>query len=333
MTHPHATAHSGRVCPRNGRMLRLCCWGMLLGSIWTFPGCSIQSLVVKKAAAALSGTGTVFSGDDDPELIQDALPFALKTYESLLQAAPDDDNLLLATGSAFTMYAYAFVQLAADTLPDERIGERKFRQARAKKLYLRARRYLFRALDIRHPGLVEALGQGNPDSVLARTQTADTALLYWTGMSWMGAFTADKFDMELAVGVPQAVALIRRTMDLDDDYGRGAAHEFFISYFGSMPPSMGGSHDKARAHYARVLEIAGDTKAAPHVALATSVAVANQDADEFRSLLHKALSVSPDASEGDRLVNILSHRRARWLLDHIDQFFLIDDITEQEDLQ
>ena len=37
---------------------------------------------------ALSGGG-VYTSDEDPELIREALPFGLKTYESLLDVSPD----------------------------------------------------------------------------------------------------------------------------------------------------------------------------------------------------------------------------------------------------
>lgn len=296
-------------------------------------GCSISEWALRKAGSALSGSGTVFSGDDDPELIADALPFALKTYESLLQATPDNGDLLLATGSAFTMYAYAFVQLPADTLPDSRIGEKKHMRARAKKLYLRGRDYLLRALELRYPGSVAALRDGNADSVLAQTTVGDTSLLYWTGASWMGAFTADKFDMALAVEVPVAVALVRRTLELDSTYGRGSAHDFFVSYYGAMPASMGGSKEKAREYFERSVALSDSNRAGPYVSLATSVCVADQDVDEFRRLLRTALDIDIEALPGERLANTLSQRKARWLLDHTGDLFLESAVeTSQGDI-
>ncbi len=318
------------VPPRGVRFLPVV---LLCGAVCvSVPGC-LGGLVMSKAGAALSGTGTVFSGDEDPELIADALPFALKMHESLLEAMPENIDLLLATGSAFTMYAYAFVQLPAEMLPDTRIAERTEMLLRAKKLYLRARGYLFRAFEARYPGSAGLLNTGAADSVVLRTGPLDTALLYWTGAAWMGAFTADKFDMSLAVNVPAAVALVRRSLELDERYGMGSAHEFFISYYGAMPSSMGGSVGKAREHFARALEIARGAKAGPYLALATSVCIGTQDAAEFRELLNKALAVDVDASPATRLANILAQRKAEWLLAHIDDFFLPmeEPLPEQEE--
>jgi hypothetical protein len=55
-----------------------------------------------------------FATDDDPELIGDALPFALKLMEGLLDQVPQHRGLLFATSSGFTQYSYVWVQQPAD---------------------------------------------------------------------------------------------------------------------------------------------------------------------------------------------------------------------------
>jgi predicted anti-sigma-YlaC factor YlaD len=66
-------------------------------------------------------------------------------------------------------------------------------------------------------------------------------------------------------------------------------------------------------------------KASPYVALATSVCVAEQDIGKFKELLNKALAIDIEARPQHRLANILTQRKARWLLDHIDNYFLLDE--------
>ena len=87
---------------------------------------------------------------------------------------------------------------------------------------------------------------------------------------------------------------------------------------------MGGSDEKARYHYQRAVELSDGTKAAPHVTLATTVAVRNQNVEEFRSLLGMALAIDPDAVPHLRLANLISQRQAAWLLLHIEDFFLLE---------
>ena len=38
---------------------------------------------------ALAGGGGVYASDEDPEFVFEALPFGLKTYESLLETSPE----------------------------------------------------------------------------------------------------------------------------------------------------------------------------------------------------------------------------------------------------
>src|SRR5438034_178160 len=127
----------------------------LLGS--TACGCSIQRMAVKSMANSLTSGPDVFASDDDPELVRDAVPFGLKTLESLLQTLPRHEGLLLSLCRGYTQYAYAFVQMDAEALENtDRAGASRLRE-RALKLYLRARGYGLRGLELRHPGISEEL--------------------------------------------------------------------------------------------------------------------------------------------------------------------------------
>jgi predicted anti-sigma-YlaC factor YlaD len=52
------------------------------------------------------------------------------------------------------------------------------------------------------------------------------------------------------------------------------------------------------------------------------VSVRTQDVGEFRALLEKALKVDLDRYPENRLSNVIMQRRARWLLENTDDFFL-----------
>src|SRR3989449_11697582 len=84
----------------------------------TGSGCSMKKVAINKLGNALANSGTTFASDDDPELIQSAVPFSLKLMESLLAESPRHRGLLLASSSGFTQYAYAFLQQEADEVVD-----------------------------------------------------------------------------------------------------------------------------------------------------------------------------------------------------------------------
>jgi predicted anti-sigma-YlaC factor YlaD len=288
---------------------------------------SCSTFAVRTVAGFLagSGQGTVFSGDEDPELVGEALPFAMKTYESLLDADPRNAPLALATGRAFVSYAFAFVQAPSDQLPPEQVDQQRAMHQRAKKLFLRAREYVMRGLEVRRQGFAAALARDDVQAALRLTRKDDADYLYWAATAWMGAFSADPFDFALIVAVPRAVAMLRQVDAWDDAYGAGAVHEIFISFYGAAPADLGGGEPKARASFARAVELSKGLRAGPYVALATSVSVKNQNAAEFRELLGKALAIDVNADIPDRLVNIINQRKARWLLDHVDDYFLSDE--------
>src|SRR5512138_3150997 len=102
-------------------------------------GCSLKRMAVNSVANSIASGGDVFSRDDDPELIRDAVPFGLKTMESLLEVVPKNRNLLLAACQGYTQYAYAFVQLDGDTIESTRYDLASRQHDRALKLFLRAR--------------------------------------------------------------------------------------------------------------------------------------------------------------------------------------------------
>ena len=98
--------------------------------------CSPRAYVVSRVADAVSSGGDSFARDDDPELVREAVPFALKSMESLLDSQPDHKGLLAALCRGFTQYAAAFVRQDAEEAQDPLV--RRAGMERARRLLLRA---------------------------------------------------------------------------------------------------------------------------------------------------------------------------------------------------
>ncbi len=152
------------------------------------PGCSIRGYAINKVGDALAGTGSSFGSDDDPELIGDASPFGLKTMESLLEESPRHKGLLLAATRGFVQYAYGWVQMDADALEATDLARATAMRERSRRLYLRARDYGLRGLEVDLPGLRAALAR-DPKAALAKAKKDQVPLLYWTAMAWGAALT------------------------------------------------------------------------------------------------------------------------------------------------
>lgn len=298
------------------RMAVLAAALLLLGST----GC-VKRLAVGALAKAMASGGAVYASDNDPELIRDALPFALKTFETLLAERPDHVGLLTATCKGFTQYGFAFVEVEA-----ERVEADDFRRAlelrdRALRLYLRARDYGLRALEIDAPGITERLQREPASAAATFDDPHQVERVFWTGAAWGAAISVGLKRPELTADIDAVRALARQALLLDEDFERGAIHTLMIS-LESLPEAMGGSPRRARDHFERAVELSGGRLAAPFVTFAASVPVAQQDRQEFVRLLETALAIDPGASPDDRLANLVTQQRARILLERIDDLFL-----------
>ncbi|NLL13231.1 MAG: hypothetical protein GX267_07495 [Fibrobacter sp.] len=290
--------------------------------------CSVSRLAVKKAGATLSNQqSTVFTGEDDPELVRDALPFTMKFYETILEKDSMNAELCLATGKLFCLYAQAFILFPSDTLPDSMADQKKAMRKRAKKLLLRGRDYCLRGLDLRHPGFATLLKGKSSDSALALTDHADTSFLYWCSASWMAAIIADRSDLALGMTIKKAASLMLRVAELNDQYDYGAAHEILCAYRASIPKSLGGSDEKARVHFQKAVTFSSGEKLSPYITCATSLSVKNKNRAEFSEMLQKALSVNIQKRPSLKLQNTIYQQRAKWLLANIDKFFPVPDNT------
>ena len=287
------------------------------------PGCSVRKMAVNSVANALAAGSDTYASDDDPELVAAAIPFGLKTMESLLAETPRHEGLLLAAASGFTQYSWAFVQSEADYVEAKDLARATELRARARKLYRRALRYGLRGLEARHPGFGAGLrSDALREKTLVAATKADVPLLYWTGAAWGAAISLSKEDAELTADQGLVEEMERRALELDEAFGQGAIHDFFIAYDGGRPPSAGGSVERARAHFERAVALSSGKRAAPYVSLAETVSVGAQDRAEFEALLKKALAVDPDAAPELRLANTVAQRRASWLLASADLLFL-----------
>lgn len=294
----------------------------------TLAGCSVEKLALRKVSSMLTSSSgsNVFTSDNDPDFVGQALPFAIKLYETLLASLPDNAPLRLRTGSLYIMYANAFIETPADMTPRSELDRKDFLLARAKNLYLRGRDILFVALEKKNPAIRKQLQDRNYVQAMAPFGRPDAGLLYWTALGWLAAYSVNPFDMDLGQTVPQTRAMIERVQALDPHFGGGSLDSFYVSYYGSLPAVLGGDPAKARDYFAKAQAATGKTDTSSLMALATTVSVKEQNAAEFKSLLERVLAFDVNGAPDNRLVNILNQRRARWLLAHLDDFFIETDL-------
>jgi predicted anti-sigma-YlaC factor YlaD len=286
-------------------------------------GCA--HIVEGSLANSLSQSSDNYTSDNDPQLVAAAMPFGLKTMEGLLADLPNHRGLLLASCSGFTGYSYLFVQQRLDENPDaQRAAELK---SQARKLFLRARDYCLRNLEIEYSGISQALLNGNTEArraAAARVKKEDVAVLYWCAASWALTISDSMNDLALVGQFPAVVAIAERALALDESWDNGTLEEFFVSFDAARGVGQGGGPDKAKAHYDRARELNRGLRLGVMVSYAQDVLVPAQDRAGFQRLLSQVLAFDVDRPEARpyRLANVVAQRRARWLKAHEDELFL-----------
>lgn len=317
---------------------------LLLASCSSIKKSAIRS--VSEMLSSPNGAGA-FTADDDPQLIADALPLALKLYEILLGMDPENADLAVATGQNFIIYSAGFVQIPADMAEDDEWEEAAMARQRAKKLFRRGRNYILDALELRHEGFKAALEAGDYDLAMAMLDEKDADAAYWAGAGWLGMASVDPFDFELAATLDKAALLLSRSLELNPEHV--GLHGLMIQVHLSLPSAIlskmtqqspntrdflesyyfaAGVDDvpknRALYHYYRSLNLSGGSDPAPHITMATAVSVKEQDVDGFRKYLDAVLELDPESYPDDKLMIVIYQEKARWLLEHIEDYFLVD---------
>ena len=302
---------------------------VVVGAALLSGGCSLRSMAVNAIVPTLANPA-VYRSEEDPELVRDALPFLLKTIESILDTSPRQNQALVFACTGFTLYGNAFLQVDADLAEWEGDYERAQRwRDRTWRLYVRARDYCLRSLELKYDGISERLRQ-DPVAAVAVTDVEDVEVLFLLSAAWGLAISNALDRQELVADLPAVRALLARALELDEDHERGSIHAALLA-LEALPPYLGGSPERAREHFERAVELSDGLDAAPFVAFAAGVSVPAENRAEFRELLEQALAIDPNEDTSLRLLNLVNQKRAQALLDHIDDLFF-DPVRTEESL-
>lgn len=271
-------------------------------------GCSLNRLAIKSTGSVLNHGVESLNEEQDLIIAEQAIAANLKLLEGLIKGDSEDPTLLLLAAQGFTGYALGFVE-------DKD-------QQRASVFYKRGRDYGLRILNKNR--VFEKALAGNQEGfakTLIRFKKEDVPALFWTANAW-GSW------INLNRNVPSAIAdiwkvelMMKRVLELDEDYYYGGAHLFFLSYYGGRSKILGGDPDKAIEHFKRLIEISNGKFLMAYVFHAKYYAVQMQDVNLFNELLDKVLRTPSDILPEQRLVNEIAKAKATRLLSEVDNYF------------
>ena len=108
---------------------------------------------------------------------------------------------------------------------------------------------------------------------------------------------------------------------LDETFYYGSAHMYFGVYYGSRAQILGGNYEKSRQHFDRAREITDNKLLVADLLQAQYLSRQMFDRDDFHQRLSRIIEAPEDLYPELTLLNQISKRKAKLLLNKEDQWF------------
>ncbi len=300
---------------------------MLLAAVCFSDGCAPRKLAVDAFVGMVQNGISAVEREDDLHLLAQSMPANIKLLETLLANDPGNRDLLVLLARMYGGYAFAIVETEQEarrlgqpsTVAPELPGQ-SLEQATA-RYYQRGCDYALRALETRYPqARIQLERDYTADTFFAALGRSDVPALFWYGFN-LGGYIQHSLDSVAAIAKAHLVEKsMQRVVALDETYYHGSAHLGLLAYYGSRPPMMGGSPEKARRHWERYQQLAPDTQALGRLYLARYVLVRDRNRGEFVRCL-AAIAGQPDKQTAASLLDKVAAVRAGIYLSAVDAFF------------
>ncbi len=288
--------------------------------------CTPRQIASRQVSAILEDGAARMEQDDDPELVEAALPADIKLLESLLVRAPGDMGARSLLARLYGSYAFAFAERdleAAELLGGDRGApvRAESRQDRVRRYYRKGADYALEVIEARHPGCSSQLANvADAQTCFDRLDASDLPALFWYGFDLGGYINRSRGSVRALSRAHLAEKAMKRVLAIDPAYYHGGAHLFLMIYYAARPPMAGGNPEAASAHYKALKKMYGDDFFLPDVFFARYLLYRKQDREGFHRLLTDVLK-RPAPPGPYRLLNKVAADRAALYLAAEDRLF------------
>jgi len=277
---------------------------VLLLSSACFPS---KKMTVVSVGSLLEDVAKTSSRQTDLRLIREGMPAYLMLMDGMIEAWPDNDQLLIAAAQGYSSYASAFLE-------DQ---DKEY----AKVLYGKARNYALKSLGVR--GIKSPVETSLDDfkEGLVKLGKKDVPYIFWTATCWASWINVNLESMEALAELPRVEWMMKRVLELDETFYYGGAHLFMGIWFSSRPKGFGGDLKKAQDHFLKALELGRGKFLMTYVYYANYYARKAMDRDLFTSALQKVQNTPADVVPDLTLLNTVAKKKADELLTRADEYF------------
>lgn len=281
----------------------------LLSLVLLQAGCApFKSTRVAAVAYTLEDVASAAAKQSNPSIIREGTPAYLMLIDGLLEAYPDNIELLVAGCRAYSSYA--------SVLSDERQDE-------ATSLYQKAKLYGFKALSRRRDFAAAARGGnvGDFNAILQRCDKADVPALFCAASAWANWISSNMDNLEALADLTLLEATMKRLIELDGAYYYGGPHLLLGVYLAAKPAALGGSPTAAKKQFDEAFALGAAKLLGAKVLYAKYYARGINDRELFVQTLREVLAAPVDQTPELTLANVVAKKQAAALLAKTEEYF------------
>ena len=266
-----------------------------------------KKLTVGATATLLEEVARASYRQSDLRILREGMPAYLMLIDGMVQAVPDNEQLLIAAAQSYSSFASLFVEGQDNEYTN--------------LLYERGKQYALRSLEMR--GFKEPLQRPFDDfkEGLKRLGKKDVPYIFWAATCWVNWIRLNLDSIEAISELPRVESLMKRALELDEGFYYGGPHLFMGIWFASRPKIVGGDLKKAQEHFLKALDLGQGKFLMAYVYYANYYARKITDKDLFTSTLQKVLETPAETSPDLVLINTVAKKQAKELLSHVGEYF------------
>ncbi|HQH80185.1 MAG TPA: TRAP transporter TatT component family protein [bacterium] len=254
------------------------------------------------------------------EFARSASPALIKTLEVLRYGNKKNSTALTLLSKAYGQYAFGFIE--NDMLSAKNGSpEKKSLLSDAELFYRRGKEYGIAAL-IKNKSMKKAFKSHVSlfEKEVKKMGKNDVDALFWTSFNWANWLNLNIDDPSAIVDLPRIEAMVRRVIELNENFYFGSAHAILGTIAASRPEMLGGEPELAKSEFIRAMEIS-PSNLMTKVMYAMYYARRIQDKKLFEDTLNDVIFSDVKPQDGQQLSNALAKIRAKRLLEMKEEVF------------
>ena len=286
---------------------------IILGLIIGNTGCTAWYKMTTKVGINLSAPVVSLMIDElkdtkSGRLAEEGFPAHLLLITGLVSISPDNFRLL--NEASFLYCAYGiFIE---DKEPEF-----------AKELYELGKDYGIRALKQNKKFRVGYEKGEKVKDLTKHLNKSYVPALVWAGLNSGLWIVLNMDDPAALMGMADTIALIKRSIELDENFYYGAGKMFLGAYYAMIPEylGLGGGPENSSKMFAEARSVENGNFLLVDVLEARYLATTIDDEDLFDTRLNGVISADSGGIKGARLINELAKIKAKHYLDNKSKFF------------